>query len=128
MLGSSRAMKPALGEIRRVEALNRLAERSTELSPEHHFVLSKSFDETDNRWMELAKKGAIAAGTQESIAPGRWFTSKSIPIKRSWRRFASFEERSHGNFSANKSKTCGGIGQFRKREKRSLLWSRLKLF
>lgn len=83
-----------LGEIKRVEALNQLAERSFKLSPEHHFVIAKAhLDETGQEmWMRQAEKEDLSPRElQESIRMGTVTRIKIDPDKDRGVGFASFE-------------------------------------
>jgi len=82
-----------LPEIKRIEALNELVER-TELSPEHHFVLAKAhLDETaQDMWFKLAEKEDLTPRElQESIRLGTVTRIKVDPDKDRGVGFASFE-------------------------------------
>jgi hypothetical protein len=83
-----------LGEIKRVEALNQLVERSFGLNKEHHFVLAKAHldDTAQGMWMELAeKKNLSPRELQESIRMGEVTRIKIDPDKDRGVGFASFE-------------------------------------
>jgi hypothetical protein len=58
---------------RRADVLNRLAERTTELEPAHHYILAKAkLDATGQKmWMEMALKSKLSPNElQESIRVG----------------------------------------------------------
>jgi hypothetical protein len=104
-----------MGELKRVEALNQLVERSTELSPEHHFVLAKanwgkdrpnpeawskmSRDQREEwkgqwhkQWIKMAEKEHLSPRElQESIRMGSVTRIKIDPDKDRGVGFASFE-------------------------------------
>jgi hypothetical protein len=83
-----------MGELKRVEALNQLVERSTELSPEHHFVVAKAHldDTAQDMWIKMAEKEHLSPRElQESIRMGSVTRIKIDPDKDRGVGFASFE-------------------------------------
>jgi hypothetical protein len=82
------------GELKRVEALNQLVERSTELSPEHHFVVAKAHldDTAQDMWIKMAEKEHLSPRElQESIRMGSETRIKIDPDNDRGVGFASFE-------------------------------------
>jgi hypothetical protein len=83
-----------MGELKRVEALNQLVERSTELSPEHHFVVAKAHldDTAQDMWIKMAEKEHLSPRElQESIRMGSVTRISIDPDKDRGVGFASFE-------------------------------------
>jgi hypothetical protein len=83
-----------MGELKRVETLNQLVERSTELSPEHHFVVAKAHldDTAQDMWIKMAEKEHLSPRElQESIRMGSVTRIKIDPDKDRGVGFASFE-------------------------------------